>query len=230
MFIGHYGVGFALKRANPALSLGILFIAVQFVDILWTILVFAGIERVEIVPGYTASNHFQFVHYPYTHSLAATFAWGFVTFLLFYFLAGRRTPKRVFTAAIVAFGVMSHFALDLIVHAPDLTVAGPGTPALGLGAWQNLPLSLFLEILILAVGLYIYYRATAGHGFWSKGGPLLLGLFLAVSQIMTTLGPPPPENKSFVLVGLVTYLAIVGIAFWIDRNRTTIGSKFGIRE
>jgi hypothetical protein len=32
VFLGHYGVAFALKRAEPKLSLGMLFVAVQFAD------------------------------------------------------------------------------------------------------------------------------------------------------------------------------------------------------
>ena len=37
MFLGHYGVAFALKRAEPKLSLGTLFLAVQLPDLLWGI-------------------------------------------------------------------------------------------------------------------------------------------------------------------------------------------------
>jgi hypothetical protein len=37
MFLGHYGVGFAGKRAAPRISLGGWFLAVQLVDLLWPI-------------------------------------------------------------------------------------------------------------------------------------------------------------------------------------------------
>ena len=51
MFVGHVGVGFAAKRIAPQVSLGSLFLAVQFADGLWPILLLAGIEHVRIVPG-----------------------------------------------------------------------------------------------------------------------------------------------------------------------------------
>jgi hypothetical protein len=35
MFIGHFGVGFGAKAAAPKTSLGALFLAAQFVDLLW---------------------------------------------------------------------------------------------------------------------------------------------------------------------------------------------------
>jgi len=218
MIIGHYGVGFALKKASPALSLATLFIAVQFVDILWTILVFLGIERVNIVPGYLESSQLQFTYYPFTHSLLATLIYGALAFALVY-LARKGRLDRVLTAVVISVGVISHFILDLLVHVPDLTLAGPGTPAVGLGLWHSLPLSLFLEISFLAAGIFIYYRTTRGRGFWSGIGPLLLGLFLTISQVMSELGPPPPDKKALVVVGFVTYLVIAGIAYWIDRNR-----------
>ena len=34
MFLGHYGVALALKRAEPKLSLGTLFVAVQLADLI----------------------------------------------------------------------------------------------------------------------------------------------------------------------------------------------------
>ena len=36
MFIGHFALGFAAKRATPRLSLGWLFVAAQLADILWS--------------------------------------------------------------------------------------------------------------------------------------------------------------------------------------------------
>ncbi len=53
MFIGHAAVGFAVKRAAPKASLGALMLASFFSDLLWTILVLVGVERVRIAPGIT---------------------------------------------------------------------------------------------------------------------------------------------------------------------------------
>ena len=44
MFIGHFGVGMAAKRVAPRVSLPVLFLAAQFADLLWPILVAGRIE------------------------------------------------------------------------------------------------------------------------------------------------------------------------------------------
>jgi hypothetical protein len=54
MFLGHFGVAFALKRVEPKLSLGTLFLAVQLPDLLWGVFLLLGWEQVRIDPGYTA--------------------------------------------------------------------------------------------------------------------------------------------------------------------------------
>ena len=56
MFVGHFGPSYAVKSLRPAIPIWLLFIAVQFVDVLWAVLVLLGVERVRIVPGITASN------------------------------------------------------------------------------------------------------------------------------------------------------------------------------
>lgn len=74
MFIGHFAAGFAAKAAAPRISLGTLFLAAQFIDLLWPTLLLLGVERVRIVPGATAVTPLVFDHYPVSHSLVAFLA------------------------------------------------------------------------------------------------------------------------------------------------------------
>ena len=76
MFVGHYGAALALKGAESRASLGLLFLGVHFVDLLFFPLVLVGVERMNIVPGFTESTHFELVYLPYTHSLLASFLWA----------------------------------------------------------------------------------------------------------------------------------------------------------
>jgi hypothetical protein len=48
MFIGHFAVGFAAKRVAPSTSLGTLFAAAQLLDLVWPVLVLAGVEKVRV--------------------------------------------------------------------------------------------------------------------------------------------------------------------------------------
>lgn len=76
MFIGHFGVGFGAKSIAPKVSLGALFFAAQFIDLLWPTLLLLSIERVRVVPGATAVTPLLFEHYPFSHSLLAVLGWA----------------------------------------------------------------------------------------------------------------------------------------------------------
>lgn len=78
MFIGHFGLAFAAKRAAPRMSLGTAFLAAQWLDLVWPTLLLLGMESVRIAPGATAVTPLVFDHYPISHSLAAVACWGLV--------------------------------------------------------------------------------------------------------------------------------------------------------
>jgi hypothetical protein len=69
LFVGHYGVSFVAKAHRQEIPLWLLFLAVQLIDVFWALFVLLGIERVRIVPGYTASSPLDLYYMPYTHSL-----------------------------------------------------------------------------------------------------------------------------------------------------------------
>src|SRR5215470_7739893 len=81
MFVGHYGPAFAAKAVRKSIPLWVLFIAVQFVDVLWAIFVLLGIEKVRIVPGITAASPLDLYYMPYTHSLVGALGWSVLAFL-----------------------------------------------------------------------------------------------------------------------------------------------------
>src|SRR5471030_2839443 len=117
MFVGHYGPSLAIKAMRPAIPLGLLFIAVQLVDVAWAVLVLLGIEKVRIVPGITASNPLDLYYMPYTHSLAAAVIWALVAIVLYKSLL----RVQMWSAANwIGLAVFSHWVLDLLVHRPDL--------------------------------------------------------------------------------------------------------------
>ncbi len=53
MFLGHFGVGFGAKAAAQKTSLGTLFLASQFIDLLWPTLLLLGLEAVTRLPAAT---------------------------------------------------------------------------------------------------------------------------------------------------------------------------------
>jgi len=50
VFVGHYGPSLIAKVAKNSIPLWILFIAVQPLDVFWSIFVLLGVEKVRIAP------------------------------------------------------------------------------------------------------------------------------------------------------------------------------------
>src|SRR5262245_9164898 len=133
MFIGHFALAFGAKRAAPSVSLGTLFIACQFADLLWPILLGLGFERVEIEPGNTLMTPFNFISYPYSHSLVMLLAWAALFALAYRIVKGSQTAAMVTLAALV----FSHYVLDVITHRPDMPITIGGATKIGLGLWNH---------------------------------------------------------------------------------------------
>src|SRR5664279_4337767 len=99
MFIGHYGVSFAARPTQARLPLWVWFIAVQWMDVVWSILVLLGIEKLRIVPGFTQANPLDLYYMPYTHglpgSVVLSLAFGAV---VAFFIAGNRTMTALLVA------------------------------------------------------------------------------------------------------------------------------------
>ena len=69
MFVGHYSVSFAAGRVARRLPLWVWFIAVQWLDVVWSVLVLLGVEKLRIAPGFTEANALDLYYMPYTHGL-----------------------------------------------------------------------------------------------------------------------------------------------------------------
>ena len=153
MFIGHFAVGFAAKRAAPRLSLAVLFAAAQFADLLWPVLVALGIEQVRIQPGITAFTPLDFISYPYSHSLLLLCVWGAVFGAI---CAAVVRDRRVWFVVFAL--VVSHWVLDWITHRPDMPLY-PGSAKVGLGLWNSIPGTIVVEVAMFILGVWIYARS-----------------------------------------------------------------------
>jgi len=213
MFLGHFGVGFGAKAAAPRTSLGTLFLSAQLVDLAWPTMLALGLERVEIRPGTTTVTPLDFVHYPWTHSLALVVVWA-LAFAAIYG-AARRYPRG---AAVTGVLVASHWFLDLLVHRPDLPL-WPGGTKVGLEIWASLPATLALELGIFVGGFLLYLRATRADDRLGTALAWSLALFLAAIYAANVLGPPPPSVDAIAWAGQAQWLLVL-LAYWTDRHRS----------
>lgn len=215
MFIGHFAVAFAAKRAAPSVSLGTLFLAAQFADLLWPILVLLGVERFRILPHATAVTPLDFIHYPYSHSLAALIFWAFVlggVYLIFHQSAYRQ-------AVTIELAVISHWVLDWISHAPDMPLTPRGDARLGLGLWNSLAGTLLVEHLLLLGGVALYLRTTQSRNPKGRFGLVGLVTFLIAVNALNLLSGPPPGEMAVAWSANALWL-LVAWGFWVDHHRS----------
>lgn len=215
MFLGHFAIGLGAKRIAPAVSLGTLFLAVQFADLLWPVFVMLGFESFVIQPGITAFTPLDFVHYPYSHSLLMSLLWG-LAFAIVYFFAGRGRKQA---AGMLALLVLSHWLLDVASHRPDMPLM-PGSDILvGLGLWNSVPATVIVEGLMFVAGIFLYLQTTTAtdrigvYAFWG------LIAFLVLINLGNIFGPPPPGVEAVTRSALAIWL-LIAWGYWIDRHRT----------
>lgn len=215
MFVGHYSASFAGRAAEKRIPLWLLFIAVQFIDVLWSIFVLLGIEKVRIVPGFTASNALDLYYMPYTHSLLGVLCWSALAYVVCQLLP-RLRGKR--TGLIVAAAVFSHWVLDLIVHRPDLALYD-SVGKMGFGLWNYRGAAFALEMAVLLGGVALLYPGSA-----RKGRLIGFVIFLAAVQVLNTFFlPPPTSDHAMAITALVLYVALALVAWWVDRAGVVSG-------
>ena len=213
MFIGHFGVGFAAKKIDHKPSLWTLFIATQFIDLLWPFFLILGIEKVEIEPGISAMNPFDFTYYPFSHSLFGVLVWALL-FGVVYFLFKKNFKSALVLGALV----ISHWVLDLIVHIPDLPIFPGGSIKVGFGLWNSILSTIIIEGLIFLAGVYFYFKSTKAENKKGTFALWSLVIFLIMVYVLNIIGPPPDSAKAIGYVGLSQWL-IIAWGYWIDRNR-----------
>lgn len=211
MFIGHFGVALAAKPLAPRVSLGTLFVAAQFIDLLWPTFLLLDLERVRIDPSLPGLTPLVFIHYPITHSLLGTAVWAAV--LGGVYLALMRHTRG---ALVIGGLVVSHWVLDALVHRPDLLLWPGGTMVIGLALWERPVFAIVLELAFFIAGVWLYLHATASvpHAprwrFWA-----LIAFLLAV-HAANLFGPPPPSVQAIAWAAQAQWL-IVLLAYWVDR-------------
>jgi hypothetical protein len=212
LFIGHAAVALAAKPLAPRTSLALLLAAAFWVDMVWPVFLLFGIEQVRIDPGNTAFTPLDFVHYPWTHSLAAAIAWSVLFALVFL-----RSRKR--EALILGLLVFSHWALDALSHRPDLPLWPGSATMIGLGLWYSVPATLAVELSMFAIGVSIYVRAAPARdrtGFFAFWG---LIAFLLAAYAGNAFGPPPPNVLAIAITGIAGSALFTVWAWWADRHR-----------
>lgn len=213
MFIGHYAAAFAAKKVDTRPSLGTLFMAAQRLDLLWPFLLLTGYESVTIEKGNTVFTPLNFIHYPISHSLFAVVGWSLLFGVIYYTL--KRNRKGAIVVGVLVF---SHWALDWITHRPDLPLSPFGNIKTGLGLWNFKYIAVIVEVLLFAIGLYLYTTATKAKNKMGNWSLWLFVVFLLFIYTMNVFGPVPTSVNQIAKAGLSQWLLIIW-GYWIDTTR-----------
>lgn len=220
MFIGHYAPALIAAAVPRAPRLWVLFVAAQLVDFAFFGFVLLGVEHMRVVPYFTATNSFDLYDMRWTHSLVGTLGWAGVFALVL------RLLRQSWRAAMIAAGVVaSHWLLDLIVHAPDLTLAG-APPRFGLALWNYPAIAMPLELAITFTAIAFYAGHTRAKNWAGHVSLALLTTALVVIQGMNWLGEKPaaivdPVPASLPLTAIGVFSLFAALAWWTGYTRSS---------
>ena len=212
MFVGHFAVAFAAKRAAPAVSLGTWFVACELVDVIWPLFLLIGLESARIAPGITAFTPLDFDHYPWTHSLVMCAVWAIAMGALFW-------SRNRIAATLVALVVLSHWFLDALVHRPDLPLAPGSDVKIGLGLWNSVPGTLAVELALFAIGVGLYLGGSRALDRIGRWGLWAIVVLLLAAYTGAAFGPPPPGMQAVAWAGILGGVITAALGYWVDRHR-----------
>ncbi len=212
MFVGHLAVALGAKKVEPRVPLGASVDAAFGLDLLWPILLLLGLETVRVDPGNTAFTNLAFDSYPWSHSLLAVIGWSGVAGFL-----GRGLFGSWRAGMLLGGLVLSHWALDLITHRPDLPL-WPGGPMVGLGLWNSIPGTILVEASLLVGGLWLYLGTSSARDRTGTGALMALVGLTGMIWVTQPWAPLPGSATAVAAGGLILWL-LPPWAAWIERHR-----------
>ncbi len=215
MFIGHFAVGFAAKRYAPRSSEGVLITAPLLADVLWPVFLLLGWEQVRIDPGNTRYTPFDFVSYPWSHSLLMLCVWA-TAFAAIYYAITRYWAG----AAAIWLGVVSHWVLDWVTHGPDMPLY-PGGARYGLGLWNSIAGTMVVELLMFSIGVWMYVDATWAKDRIGRYAFIAYVVLLLVTFIGDRFSAVPDNVAEIAWPGVVASAIMIPWAWWFDCHHGT---------
>jgi membrane-bound metal-dependent hydrolase YbcI (DUF457 family) len=159
--VDHALTALVIKRRYPTVSLALLLVSVQAMELAWAALNYAGVERTETDAWVTSVANIHLAYMPFSHSVFTATVAALLAGLFFTALRGPLVGQAV------ALGVVSHLVLDLFTHARDIALAPGSTTMWGSGLYARGPTVAFT--VELGYGLlcwWIYVRGRLRETPW----------------------------------------------------------------
>jgi hypothetical protein len=223
MLAGHVGAALMLGRWERRAPIAAVVGASLWMDMLLWSLVLFGAEFVTIPADFSVTHQANFV-FPYSHSLVASLAWSVAAAFLAYTMT-RTASARWRLAMLMAAAVFCHWLLDVLVHVPELPLAGAGSRLFGLGLWQTLPWALTVEVLIVAGGMGLYLPRASLPRARKIGLALLCLGVTTVTLLGMTVAAPPPSADAMAGGALAMDLLVVALVAWLAHAARVSGES-----
>ncbi len=180
--INHAATALVIKKIYPDVPISVLLVSAQFIEIIWVVLNFLGIEKVttENKIGSVSDVHLEYM--PYSHSVIST---GVIAAGAWLICSLRFKELNIGIAVVL--GLCSHIVLDFISHARDIVLAPfLDSRKFGLGLYEK-PVAAFVVETIYGIFCWWIYGGSIAL-FW-----IIVGFNLAnVSFFIKTI--PGPEK------------------------------------
>jgi hypothetical protein len=207
--INHAATALIIKKEFIHVPMVWLLISVQFMEILWVILNFLGVERTttEKEVRYVGDIHLSFM--PFSHSILTMISVALLAWLVL--SKGLGLPGA---GIAIGIGVISHLILDLITHSKDMVIApSMKSPKIGLGLYAKYPVVAFiLEIGYGIVCWWIY------KGSWALLSIIVVFNLANISMFFSTvtgiekyMANRPRLITTVILAQILVTLTLVGI-------------------
>jgi len=206
MYMGHFAFGLAAKPAAPKVSLGILMVAPQMLDILYAIFLLLGVNQL----GETN---------PWDHGLVMAGIWSFTAFAIsFFYYSDLRS------GIVIGLLVLSHWICDFISWDHILPLAFYDSPKVGLGLYNSITVMLFVDFGLYGVALTYYLLRTKANDHKGKWAPWLLVAYL-IALIPLIMLP-----GKLIIIAAMGITLVIPFGWWMDKHRSVIprqSKKYG---
>ena len=226
MFIGHYGPAVWDAHRTNGVKLWHGFLAVQAIDLVFCIFAIFGLEGGTLPDA----SHPLMFNIQYSHSLLGAVVISFCVAGLYRFLRPIAGRKGALVMGLLTF---SHWALDWLVHRPDLPLIPHGDIMLGLGLWDFAWPSYIFEVILLGSMIIWWMRVTTGPK-WTIFVSGFLVLILAGLQFVAitaptlmvqqgTFDPASLGNPTVTaIVGLIVFCVTIAAVAAIEHRRVPV--------
>lgn len=199
--INHAATALIIKKIYPDVSISVILVSVQLIEILWVVLNFLGVEKTTTSNRVKSVSDVHLEYMPFSHSVFSTAFLAACAWILFAI-----GFKEVVVGVAVALGICSHLVLDLISHARDIVIAPfLDSRKFGLGLYEKPAVAFVVETIYGIFCWWVYGGSTAL--FWTI---VLFNLANASFFIKAIPGPERfLEHRPFWITAIVGLQIIV---------------------